>query len=157
LELIHALRALHIVGATVLLGTGAGIAFFMVMAHRTANPVLVAHTAATVVVADFLFTATAVIVQPLSGALLAWKLGWSLTEPWIVASLCLYLGIGVLWLSVLWLQLRMRNLATSAVRDAQPLPPQYFTLYRAWFACGVPAFLLVLVILWMMVTKPALW
>ena len=35
METILVLRYLHIVGATVLLGTGMGIAFFMLMAHRT--------------------------------------------------------------------------------------------------------------------------
>ena len=36
---IFMLRWLHVIGATVLLGTGAGIAFFMVMAHRTRDSV----------------------------------------------------------------------------------------------------------------------
>ena len=84
---IEVLRWLHVIGATVLLGTGAGIAFFMVMAHRTRDPVLVAHVAATVVVADAVFTATAGVAQPVTGVLLARELGWSLAEPWIVLSL----------------------------------------------------------------------
>ena len=33
------LKFAHIIGATVLLGTGAGIAFFMLLAHMTGNPV----------------------------------------------------------------------------------------------------------------------
>ena len=63
-------------GATVLLGTGAGIAFFMVMAHRTGKPALIAHTASIVVVADFVFTASAVVLQPLTGFALAKLIGW---------------------------------------------------------------------------------
>ena len=74
------LRWLHLIGATVLLGTGAGIAFFMVMAHRTRDARLIAHTAATVVVADWVFTASAVVLQPITGALLARAIGWPLTE-----------------------------------------------------------------------------
>jgi Predicted integral membrane protein (DUF2269) len=53
-----ALKFLHVLGAAVLLGTGAGIAFFMVMAHRTKDAGTVAGMARTVVLADFLFTAT---------------------------------------------------------------------------------------------------
>ncbi|GAB4350915.1 MAG: hypothetical protein Kow0026_07510 [Oricola sp.] len=74
------LRWLHVIGACVLLGTGAGIAFFMVMAERTGKPALIAHVASTVVIADTVFTATAVIVQPGTGYLLARAVGWPLTE-----------------------------------------------------------------------------
>ena len=45
------LRFAHVVGATVLLGTGAGIAFFMVISNRTRDPRLVAHVAGIVVLA----------------------------------------------------------------------------------------------------------
>jgi uncharacterized membrane protein len=102
------LRWLHVVGAAVLLGTGAGIAFFMLMAHRTRDARLIAHVAGTVVVADTLFTATAVVLQPVTGVLLAWQVGWSLTEPWILLSLALYVFTGLFWLPVLaiiWLMI----------------------------------------------------
>ena len=92
------LRWLHVIGAAVLLGTGAGIAFFMLVAHRTRDAGLIAHVAGTVVLADTLFTATAVILQPVTGALLAWEIGWSLTEPWILVSLGLYVLTGLFWL-----------------------------------------------------------
>ncbi len=39
------LKLVHVIGATVLFGTGAGIAFFMLMAHRTRDAALIAHTA----------------------------------------------------------------------------------------------------------------
>ena len=84
------LRWLHVIGACVLLGTGAGIAFFMVMAVRTGKPALIAHVAATVVIADALFTATAVVAQPVTGYLLALKIGWPLTQGWVALSLVLY-------------------------------------------------------------------
>jgi uncharacterized membrane protein len=148
------IRWLHLIGATVLLGTGAGIAFFMVMAQRTRDARLIAHTAETVVIADFVFTATAVVAQPITGALLARGLGWSLTEGWIELSLILYLVTGLFWLPVVWLQIRMRDLARIAARTGGPLPPSYHRLYRAWFACGFPAFVAVLAILWLMGTRP---
>ena len=153
---ILVLRWLHIIGSTVLLGTGAGIAFFMLMAHRSRDPALIAHTAATVVAADYLFTATAVVVQPVTGVLLVNAVGWGWDQGWIWASIALYILTGALWLPVVWMQTTMRNLARDAVRNSQPLAPRYFTLYRLWFAFGIPAFLAVLVIFWLMVAKPAL-
>lgn len=151
------LRFLHVVGATVLLGTGAGIAFFMVMANRTRDPAVIAHVAGTVVVADLVFTATAVVAQPVTGILLANAIGWSLTEPWVLASLALYVFTGLFWLPVVWIQLRLRDLARAAASADTPLPIAYDRLYRTWFACGFPAFLSVLAIIWLMLTRPALW
>lgn len=150
------LRLLHVVGATVLFGTGAGIAFFMVMAHRTKNPALIAHVASTVVVADTLFTATAVILQPITGYLLAREVGWSLAEGWIVLSLLLYVLTGLFWLPVVAIQLRLRDLARAAAANGEALPPAYFRLYRVWFVCGFPAFFAVIGILWLMLVKPTL-
>ena len=65
------LKFLHVIGASVLLGTGAGIAFFMLLAHLRGNSTGVAEVARIVVIADFVFTATAVVVQPITGVLLA--------------------------------------------------------------------------------------
>ena len=149
------LRWLHVIGATVLLGTGAGIAFFMVMAHQTRDAHLIAHTAKIVVRADWLFTASAVVIQPITGVALALVVGWPLTEAWVVASLALYVLTGVFWLPVVWIQAQLRNLAQAAVDQGTPLPERYFKLFRIWFACGFPAFLSVLAIVWMMIARPA--
>ena len=147
---------LHVTGATVLLGTGAGIAFFMVMSHQSGDPRLIAHVAGIVVLADTLFTATAAVFQPVTGVLLARQSGWPILEGWVAWSLALYLIVGAFWLPVVGMQIVMRNLARTARDSGTPLPPLYHRLYRLWFACGVPAFASVLAILWLMLTKPAL-
>lgn len=154
--LVDVLRWLHVTGATVLLGTGAGIAFFMLMAHRTRDPALIAHTAGVVVFADLVFTASAVIVQPITGYLLMREVGWPMDQGWIVVSLALYVLTGICWLPVVWIQLRLRDLARDAVRNGTALPAAYFSLFRIWFALGIPAFLAVLAILWLMTAKPAM-
>jgi uncharacterized membrane protein len=148
------LKFLHVIGATVLLGTGAGIAFFMVMANRTGDPRAIAATGRIVVIADFLFTATAVVAQPITGVLLARTVGYELGEGWIVASILLYLLTGAFWLPVVWMQAKMRDLAIAAVAAGEPLPERYHRLYRTWFAFGFPAFAAVLAIFWLMIARP---
>ncbi len=148
------LKTVHIIGAAVLFGTGAGIAFFMAMAHWTRDARIIAHTAGVVVIADVLFTATAVVLQPITGAGLALMAGYDLTTGWIVLSLILYLVAGAFWLPVVWIQLRLRDLARKAVADKTALPKRYHRLYRVWFAFGFPAFAAVLAIFWLMVAKP---
>lgn len=155
MEWVNALRWLHVIGATVLLGTGAGIAFFMVMAHRTKNAAIIAHTAGVVVIADLLFTASAVVLQPITGALLAQAIGYRMNEGWIVASLALYVVTGAFWIPVVFMQKKMRDLARKAATENATLPPEYFTLYRRWFAFGFPAFFSVLAIVWLMIARPA--
>ena len=135
--------------------TGAGIAFFMLMAHRTRQPTLIAHTAGIVVLADFVFTTSAVIVQPITGALLAHLAGFPLTTGWIGLSLALYGVTGLCWLPVVWIQMRLRRLALAAVEAGEPLPAAYDRLFRVWFVLGFPAFAAVLGIVWLMVAKPA--
>jgi len=152
-----ALKLVHVLGAAVLFGTGLGIAFFMWMAHRSRDPAAIAHTARVVVIADALFTAAAVIVQPISGALLAWTLGYSLWDPWIVASLALYVLVGLCWLPVVGIQIELRNLARAATAQKEGLAPRYHGLFRIWFALGWPAFIGVIAIFALMIWKPRLW
>lgn len=119
MSLFLALKALHIVGAAVLLGTGAGIAFFMLMAHRTQDPRVIAHTSGVVVIADTLFTATAVAVQPVTGGALAHMAGYPLFSGWVAAALALYVMVGAFWLPVVWMQLRFRDLARGSGDDGR--------------------------------------
>ena len=151
------LKIIHILGATVLFGTGLGIAFFMWMANRTRDAAIIAHTASIVVIANVVFTATAAILQPVSGAFLALAIGYSLWESWIAMSLALYVLVGACWLPVVWIQARMRNLAHAAVQAGTGLPARYHRLFRIWFALGWSAFAGVVAIFVLMIMKPVLW
>jgi uncharacterized membrane protein len=150
------LKYLHVIGATLILGTGSGIAFFMLMAHLSRDAAFVARTAAVVVLADIIFTATAVVAQPLTGYLLSRQAGFSLSEGWLVASLVLYGLAGAFWLPVVWMQVRMRDLAAAAASAGEPLPRSYHRLFRLWFAFGFPGFGSVMLIIWLMIAKPIL-
>ncbi|WP_224815611.1 DUF2269 domain-containing protein [Hasllibacter sp. MH4015] len=148
---------IHILSSTVLFGTGIGTAFQMVWAMRRAVPGQVHGVASGVVVADWLFTTPAGLVQPASGLWLIWLQGWSLTEPWLLLTYALYGLAFACWLPVVRLQIRIRDLAAEAVAQDQPLPPEATRAYRIWFALGWPAFVALIVIFWLMVTKPPLW
>ena len=156
-DTILALKLVHVLGAAMLFGTGLGIAFFMWMAHRTRDAAAIAAAARVVVIADAVFTASAVVVQPVSGVLLAWALGYSLLESWIVLSLVLYAVVGLCWLPVVWIQIELRNLARAAAGQGAALSARYQRLFRVWFVLGWPAFLSVIAIFALMIWKPKLW
>jgi uncharacterized membrane protein len=149
------IKFLHVIGATVILGTGAGIAFFMLVAHLSRDAAFIARTAAVVVLADFVFTAAAIAVQPVTGYLLMRETGVPVAEGWIVVSLILYAVAGAFWLPVVWMQMRMRDLAMAAAKSGAPLPATYHRLFWLWFAFGFPGFGSVLAIVWLMIARPS--
>jgi uncharacterized membrane protein len=149
-----AIENLHVLGAIVILGTGTGIAFFMRMAHRSRDAAFIARTAEVVVIADFIFTLSAVMLQPVTGGLLMWLSSTSIAEGWLMTSLVLYAVAGVFWVPVVFMQIEMRDLARAAAAKSTPLPPRYFALFRRWFLFGIPGFGSVMAILWLMIAKP---
>ncbi len=155
-ELYLWLKWAHVISSTVLFGTGAGIAFFFARAHKTEDVRVIAAVARAVVVADAIFTASAVVLQPITGLAMARIAGFPSSLPWLQWSIALYVLIGCCWLPVVWLQVQMRNLATRAVREETALPDLYFQYYRWWFLLGWPAFIGVLIVFYFMVAKPAL-
>ena len=154
MTLYFLIKYLHVLGAIVILGTGTGIAFFMLMAHRSRDAAFIARTAAIVVIADMLFTASAVVLQPLTGGLLMLLSATGLSERWLATSLGLYAVAGLFWIPVIFMQIEMRDLARTADAQHQPLPPRYFALFRRWFLFGIPGFGSVMMILWLMIAKP---
>ena len=152
--LVLLVEYLHVLGAVVILGTGIGIAFFMLMAHRTGDATFIARTAEVVVIADFVFTLSAALLQPVTGSLLMWLSSTSITEGWLMTALALYVIAGAFWVPVVFMQIEMRDLARIAVTGGTALPPRYFALYRRWFLFGIPGFGSVMAILWLMLAKP---
>ena len=151
------LKWVHIVSSTVLFGTGLGTAFQGWFAHRTGEPKVIAAVFRNIVRADWLFTATSGVIQPLSGVLLARAMGFDLKESWLVAAFALYGLAALCWFPVVWIQMKARDLAADAAVAGVPLPALYGRLMRLWFALGWPAFLALLGVFWLMVKKPALW
>jgi uncharacterized membrane protein len=148
------IKTIHILSATVLFGTGLGTAFHMWRADKTGDVRVIAAAARQTVLADWLFTTPAVIVQPLTGLVLAIETGYSLVEPWILMSVALYILVGVCWLPVVWLQIQMRDVAVAALDNGGDLPPLYRRYARVWFILGWPAFLSVIAIFALMVARP---
>ncbi len=151
------LKWLHVVSATVLFGTGLGTALHMWLAHLRRDPRAIAVVARNVALIDWLFTATSGAVQPLSGLALVHLSGIDPFAPWLVVSYLLYLVAASCWFRVVWLQIRVRDIAAAAVADGRALPPEYDRCMRNWFVLGWPAFLSLLAIFALMVLRPALW
>ncbi len=147
------LKWLHVLSSTILFGTGIGTAFYIFFCARTADAAIVAAVMRYAVIADWLFTATTALIQPLSGAWLVQRAGFPWSAPWLRWSLVLYAFAIACWLPVVVLQQRLRDVAAGAARDGTPLPPRYRKLFLCWMALGFPALLAFLAIFWLMVAK----
>ena len=148
------LKWIHIVSSTVLFGTGIGSAFYLFMANRRGELTAIGFATRHVVIADWLFTTPAVIVQLLTGLAMMRIAGFDFTALWIIGGLGLYLFAGLCWLPVVWLQIRMRDMAIAALQTGQELPPRYWYYDKWWIALGALAFPAVVVVFYLMVFKP---
>ena len=147
------LKYLHILSMVLLFGTGLGSAFYKWMADRSRNLEHIAITNRNVVLADWIFTTPTVIFQPVSGIWLAYLAGIPLSTHWVLISLVLYVLAGICWIPVVWLQIRMSKLANAAIENQSPLSDDYWKYARMWFWLGVPAFVSMVLILFLMVFK----
>jgi uncharacterized membrane protein len=145
---------LHILSSTLLFGTGLGSAFYMFFASRSGDARVVVKVVGLVVIADWVFTTPAIILQPLTGYWLMHIAGFPFATPWIAWSIALYLLAGAAWLPVVWMQMRMRDMAAAAADAGSTLPARYFQFLRLWVALGVVAFLALVVVFYLMVAKP---
>jgi len=148
------IKWLHILSSTFLFGTGIGSAWYMLFANISRDVRAIAVVSRNVVIADWVFTATTAIIQPATGFYMIHLAGYPLHSTWIMWSIALYVLAGACWLPVVWIQMRLRDLAAEAVRTHTDLPPQYWRLFKTWVALGVPAFIAFVVIFWLMVAKP---
>ena len=145
---------LHILSSTFLFGTGIGSAWYMLFANLSRDVRAIAVVARNVVIADWIFTATTAVIQPLSGFYMIHLAGYPFHSKWIMWSVALYILAGACWLPVVWIQMRLRDLSAEAVRANSALPPLYWRYFKIWIALGVPAFISFVVIFWLMVAKP---
>jgi uncharacterized membrane protein len=145
---------LHVLSSTVLFGTGLGSAYYMFFVSRTRDAQAAAIVSRYLVRADWIFTATTVIFQPFSGVYMAHLANIPLTSRWIVASVVLYFLAGACWLPVVWMQIRMRNMAAVASVRHTALPELYWTYLGRWTLLGIPAFVALVAVFWLMVAKP---
>jgi uncharacterized membrane protein len=148
------IKVLHILSSTVLFGTGMGIAFFMLRSWASDNIHEKFFAARTTVLADYLFTAPAVIVQPITGAWLVWQGGYEWLELWLSLTYATYVIAGFCWLPVVWLQIQLKRMVIESMQSGDPLPPTYEKYFRIWFVLGWPAFIGLVVVFFLMVAKP---
>ncbi len=147
------IKYLHIISAILLFGTGLGSALYKWLADKSGQIQHIAHTNRNVVMADWLITTPTVIFQPITGIWMAHTVGWSLLSPWLLISIVLYMIAGLCWLPVVYLQIRMRNMADQALIDKTPLPDIYWRYAKMWFALGIPAFLSMIIVVFLMTVK----
>lgn len=155
MDLYLTIKTIHILSSTILFGTGIGTAFFMLRSAFTQNMHEKFYAARNTVLADYLFTLPAVIIQPLSGIALIHMAGFNWNDFWLVMTYLIYFIAGLCWIPVVWIQIQLRNMIAQSINNDRELPARYFRLFKIWFALGWPAFIGLVVVFYLMVAKPS--
>lgn len=147
------LKWIHILSSVLLVGVGFGSAFYLFYINRTRNVVAIAAVSKLVVKADYWFTASAVLIQPITGLTMVAIAGYSYTEAWLLGTYALFILAGVCWLPVVWIQIQMAKIAAENINN-KTLPENYWRYARIWQRLGMIAFPAMLIIYGLMVFKP---
>ena len=145
---------IHILSSTLLFGTGVGTAYYLICTIRTRDPFLIASVGKYVIAADWMFTATTMVIQPVTGFYLIYLADIPLASRWVMWSLGLYLLAAGCWLPVVWLQIKLQRLAAAASESKRDLPDIFWRYFWLWFALGIPAFIALVIVFYLMVAKP---
>lgn len=147
-------KVLHVVGAAVLFGTGMATAMMKLLSYRTKNINIIASVSEKIVYADWMFTGTAGVLQPITGMIMVMIKGYSILTFWVVGSIAGYLLTALCWLPVVQIQIKLRGFAVSAQEQNTPLPPEYYRYFKWWFILGWPAFISLVCVFFLMANRP---
>ncbi|OGT49060.1 MAG: hypothetical protein A3E82_01420 [Gammaproteobacteria bacterium RIFCSPHIGHO2_12_FULL_38_11] len=148
------IKIIHVISAAVLYGTGMGTAVYMFCVNKQKDICLIANATKQVVFVDWVFTGSSATIQFFSGMTLIYLKGYSFASLWIIGSMSGYVIAGACWIPVVYLQICCRNLAFDALKNNTALPKKYFRYYKLWWILGIPAFLSLMVVFYLMVNKP---
>jgi uncharacterized membrane protein len=141
--------------ATILFGTGLGIAFFFYCANKQKNLLTRFFAARTTVFADYCFTLPAVVLQPLTGFWLIVYYGYRWNETWLIITYVIYIIAGLCWVPVVLIQIKLKSILKNCIETESSLPDRYHRLFHLWFLLGWPAFIGLVFVFFLMVFKPA--
>ena len=157
IEVIYAIKFVHVLAAAAMFGTWLCLAMFMLLAHRSGNPSVVALTSRFVVQTELLIMIGAMVLQPLSGFSLASAIGLSpADEFWIVLSSLLYVLVVAGWLAALRVEFAIRNLAHEAAVNNTLLSDRYAPLFRLYSLAAAPTLTGMAALFALMIWQPRL-
>lgn len=145
----HLLKIIHILSATIMIGTGLGSAFYLYVTYKTARFTTVKEVLKIVIIADLIFTTPSVIIQLVTGLLLSDMLNLMQTD-WFWVVIWVSLGVLIAWLGAVYIQYKLKRTITNE----NSLPKLFKTLMKIWFYLGVLSFLMALFLYYLMIYKP---
>ncbi len=142
------LKLIHIISATIMIGTGLGSAFYLYFTYKKGQVSTVKEVLKLVVTADTIFTTPSVVIQFITGLLLSNLLGFTYTN-WFWVVLSVSFVVLILWVRAALIQLKLKKILDKE----KSLTVQFHRLMKIWFYLGVPSFLGAVYIYYLMVYK----
>ncbi len=146
------LKYIHVLAAIAALGTNLTYTLWLTRARK--NPAALPFTLRTVKIIDAWIATPAYVLLFPTGWWLTSLAGWSLTTPWVLTSLSLYALLSVIGLGVYTPTLNKQILLAES---PGPDSPEYRRISFRSNTTSAALNALALIILYLMVAKPALW
>ena len=151
----YILMFVHYTGIVLLVGNITVTAVWKVFANRTGDPQIIAFGQRLVTGTDFGLTIPGIALTMIGGYGCAVLMDYALFEDaWLIASQILFVIAGLIWLGILVpIQIRQARLARG-FEQGGVIPAEYHALSRRWIIWGLISTVPLVLVLWLMVSKP---
>lgn len=143
------LKLIHILSATLMIGTGLGSAFYLFFSYKKAKASTVKEVLKLVVLADSIFTLPSVIVQLITGIFLSNLLNMLYTK-WFWIVIAASIIVLTLWLIAVFIQYKLKRL----LDEKEEITAQFHSLMKQWYFLGILSFSGSIFLYYLMVYKP---
>jgi uncharacterized membrane protein len=157
IDVILALKFVHVLFAAVMFGAWLAAACFMVFARRSGNASVVALVSLFVVRIELFVVAPAMVLQPITGVPLETVIGLSnIDNFWIDSSILVYAIVVLAWLGALRAEFVIRRMARQASLGGTKLGKNYARVFRIWSGLAVLIFAGLVLLYLLMIWQPRL-
>ena len=157
IDVILALKFVHVLFAAIMFGAWLAAACFMVFARRSGNTSVVALVSLFVVRIELFVVAPAMVLQPITGFPLEAVIGLSNVDNfWIDSSIVLYAIVVLAWLGALRVEFVIRRMARQASLGGTKLGKDYRRLFRIWSGLAALIFAGLVLLYLLMIWQPRL-
>ena len=157
IDVILALKFVHVLFAAVMFGAWFAVACFMVFARRSGNASVVALVSLFAVRIELFVVAPAMVLLPVTGFPLETVIGLSNVDSfWIDSSILIYAIVVLAWLGALRAEFIIRRMARQASLGGAKLGKNYARVFRIWSWLAALIFAGLVLLYLLMVWQPRL-
>jgi uncharacterized membrane protein len=148
------IKIIHVISATLLFGVGVATAIYYVYLNQQTDIQDIIKVNKQVGYADWIFTAMAGVIQPITGFTLIYLKHYTLSAEWWLVVMFGFGLAGLCWFPAVYLRNKCLQLAEVSLMQNNSLPINYYQYYRWRCALSVIAFFILIIVFYFMANVP---